>query len=67
MQIMTTKKDPAAVKLGRKGGLATAAKLTKAKRAQSARNAAAARWKDHEYSKEASARSHRKRRQKSSK
>jgi hypothetical protein len=43
------KKDPAAVALGRKGGLkggkARAAKMTKAERIASAKKAAAARWK----------------------
>jgi hypothetical protein len=42
------KKDPAAVALGRKGGLvgghARAAKLTKEQLSESARNAAEARW-----------------------
>jgi hypothetical protein len=42
-------KDPAAVALGRKGGLkggpARAAKMTKKQRAASAKKAAAARWK----------------------
>ena len=42
-------KDPAAVALGRKGGLkggaARAAKLTKEQRSESARKAATARWK----------------------
>ncbi len=42
-------KDPAAVALGRKGGLkggkARAAKLTKEQRVESARKAALARWK----------------------
>jgi hypothetical protein len=42
-------KDPAAVSLGRKGGLkggpARAKKLTKAQRVASAKKAAAARWK----------------------
>jgi hypothetical protein len=42
-------KDPAAVALGRKGGLkggkARAAKMTKAERTESARKAAQARWK----------------------
>jgi hypothetical protein len=42
-------KDPAAVALGRKGGLkggkARAAKMTKLQRVTSARNAANARWK----------------------
>jgi len=44
----TKKKDPAAVALGRKGGLkggkARAAKLTKEQRSASAKKAAAARW-----------------------
>lgn len=43
------KKDPAAVALGRKGGLkggkARAAKMTKEQRIASAKNAAQARWK----------------------
>ena len=43
-------KDPAAVALGRKGGLkggkARAAKLTPEERSDSARKAATARWKD---------------------
>lgn len=42
-------KDPAAVALGRKGGLkggpARAAKMTKKERSESARKAAKARWK----------------------
>jgi hypothetical protein len=42
---MARKKNPAAVALGRKGGKATAAKLTAAERSESARKAAAARWK----------------------
>lgn len=37
-------KNPAAVVLGRKGGQATAAKLTSEERKESARNAAEARW-----------------------
>lgn len=37
-------KNPAAVALGRKGGKATAKKLTLEQRAESARNAAQARW-----------------------
>jgi hypothetical protein len=41
---MTTKKDPAAVALGKKGGLATAKRLTKKQRIESARRAAKARW-----------------------
>jgi hypothetical protein len=44
-------KDPAAVALGRRGGLkggkARAAKLTAAERSEAARRAAQARWKDH--------------------
>jgi len=44
----TSGKDPAAVALGRKGGLkggkARAAKMTKAQRVASAKKAAAARW-----------------------
>lgn len=43
------KKDPAAVALGRKGGLkggkARAAKMTKKQRSEAARKAAIARWK----------------------
>lgn len=43
-------KDPAAVALGRKGGLkggkARAAKMTREQRAESARKAAEARWKN---------------------
>jgi len=38
------KKNPAAVELGRKGGKATAAKLTPEERKESARRAAQARW-----------------------
>jgi hypothetical protein len=38
------KKDQAAVKLGRKGGKATAKKLTSAQRTEAARKAAQARW-----------------------
>lgn len=45
---MTEEKDPAAVELGRRGGLkggpARAAKMTKAERSESARKAAKARW-----------------------
>jgi hypothetical protein len=37
-------KDPAAVSLGRKGGTARMAKLTKAERTALARKALAARW-----------------------
>jgi len=44
------KRNPAAVELGRKGGLkggkARAAKLTQRQRRESARRAAKARWKD---------------------
>jgi hypothetical protein len=43
-------KDPAAVELGRRGGLkggkARAAKMTPEQRSEAARKAAAARWKD---------------------
>jgi hypothetical protein len=42
--VMAKRKNPAAVALGRKGGKATAKKLTKEQRAESARQAAAARW-----------------------
>jgi hypothetical protein len=38
-------KNKAAVELGRKGGLARAKNITKARRAQIARKAAKARWK----------------------
>lgn len=38
------KKNPAAVSLGRKGGKATAAKLSAEERSKSASNAAASRW-----------------------
>jgi len=38
------KKDPAAVRLGRKGGKATAKKLTAKERTESARKAVLARW-----------------------
>jgi hypothetical protein len=41
---MSDKKDNPAAYLGRKGGLATAKKLTKAQRSASARRAARARW-----------------------
>jgi hypothetical protein len=39
-----SKKDPAAVSLGRKGGPARAAKLSAKRRAEIARKAARARW-----------------------
>jgi hypothetical protein len=39
-------KDPAAVALGRKGGKARAEGLSKKRRAEIAKRAAAARWKD---------------------
>jgi hypothetical protein len=39
-----TKKNPAAVQLGRKGGKATAKKLTPKERTEAARKAAKARW-----------------------
>ena len=41
---MSKQKNPAAVALGRKGGEATAKKLTPKQRTESARNAAQARW-----------------------
>lgn len=41
-----TEKDPAAVALGRKGGLATNAKLTPDERKASAKKANDARWKN---------------------
>jgi len=37
-------KDPSAVKLGRKGGKATAARRTKQERSEAARKAVLARW-----------------------
>jgi hypothetical protein len=40
-------KDAAAVSLGRKGGKARAEALSKRQRAEIAKKAAAARWKDH--------------------
>src|SRR5687768_13712584 len=40
-------KNPAAVSLGRAGGKARVAAMTKAERSESAKKAAAARWKDH--------------------
>ncbi len=43
---MTKKKDQAAVKLGRKGGLARAAKLGKRKLSEAAKKAADIRWRD---------------------
>jgi hypothetical protein len=49
-KVKPKRKNPAAVALGRKGGLkggkARAAKLTKEQRAESARKAARARWAD---------------------
>jgi hypothetical protein len=42
---MAKKKDTAAVQLGRKGGKATAKKLTPEERSEAARKAAQARWK----------------------
>lgn len=42
---MANTKNPAAVALGRKGGKATAQKLSQKERSESARNAARARWK----------------------
>jgi hypothetical protein len=41
---MAKKKNPAAVALGRKGGKASAEKLTKAERKEKARKAAVTRW-----------------------
>ena len=41
---MAKRKNPAAVALGRKGGKATAKKLTMEQRAEMARKAAVARW-----------------------
>jgi hypothetical protein len=50
MSVEEPEKNPAAVALGRLGGLkgghARAAKLTKAQRSESAKKAAQARWKD---------------------
>jgi hypothetical protein len=47
--LLSTEKDPAAVELGRRGGLkggkARAAKLTKEERVAAARKAAEARWR----------------------
>lgn len=49
-KMLPPQKDPAAVSLGRRGGLkggkARAAKMTKKQRSESARKAALARWKD---------------------
>jgi hypothetical protein len=42
--LMAKKKDPAAVHLGRKGGRASAQKLTEEQRKEKARKAAQARW-----------------------
>lgn len=47
-------KDPYAVALGRKGGKATARKLSKAQRQESARRAAQARWAKAKQKKETS-------------
>lgn len=41
---LTKTSDPAAVALGRKGGKASAAKLTRKERSEKARKAAEARW-----------------------
>lgn len=41
---MTSKKNPAAVSLGRRGGKARAANLTAAERSEGARKAVAAMW-----------------------
>ena len=47
--LMAKKKNPAAVQLGRKGGKASAEKLTEEQRKEKARKAAQARWgKRHE-------------------
>jgi hypothetical protein len=47
--LMAKKKNPAAVQLGRKGGKASAEKLTQEQRKEKARKAAQARWsKRHE-------------------
>jgi hypothetical protein len=43
-QLMAKKKDPAAVELGRKGGKASAERLTDEQRKEKARKAARARW-----------------------
>lgn len=40
-------KDPAAVALGKKGGTARAAKMSKRERSEAASRAAKERWKDH--------------------
>jgi hypothetical protein len=45
-----TKKNPAAVELGKRGGRARASQMSPEERAQIARKAAGARWEDHEYS-----------------
>jgi hypothetical protein len=42
---MAKKKNPAAVTLGRKGGKASAERLTREQRKEKARKAAKARWK----------------------
>jgi len=44
LKVRMPRKDPAAVRLGRKGGRATAGKLTAEQRKESARKAAKARW-----------------------
>jgi hypothetical protein len=44
MKQAKSRKDPAAVALGRKGGLATRKSLTKEERSEAAKKAAAARW-----------------------
>ena len=44
-----SKKDPAAVAMGRKGGKARASKLSKEKRSEIARKAAKIRWAKSEY------------------
>jgi hypothetical protein len=45
--VRMTKKNRAAVLLGRKGGQARAKNLTRAQRVSSAKKAIAARWKNH--------------------
>ena len=46
MVLMAKRKNPAAVALGRRGAKARLTKLTAEQRAEVARKAAAARWKD---------------------
>lgn len=49
---MSKRTNPAAVSLGKLGGKARARTLTKSQRAESAKQAAAARWRDHQLSPE---------------